>query len=114
MDAILNLGMPAPMDIQVSGTDMDDAHADRRQIADKVRALPGVSDVLMPQDVDYPAMQIDIDRERASELGLSAKEIIDNLITALTSDGMIAPSYWMDPETRQRLYADRPVPREAI
>jgi len=64
-----------------------------------VRALPGVSDVLVPQDVDYPALKIDIDRERASELGLSAKEVIDSLITALTSDGMISPSYWIDPAT---------------
>jgi multidrug efflux pump subunit AcrB len=55
--------------------------------------------VLVPQDVDYPALKIDIDRERASELGLSAKEVVDSLITALTSDGMIAPSYWIDPKT---------------
>ena len=73
-------------------------------IADRDRptsagALPGVSDVLVPQDVDYPALQIDIDRERASELGLSAKEVVDSLITALTSDGMIAPSYWIDPKS---------------
>ena len=49
--------------------------------------------------MDYPALQIDIDRERASELGLSAKEVLDSLITALTSNGMIAPSYWIDPKT---------------
>ena len=64
-----------------------------------MRALPGVSDVLVPQDVDYPALKLDIDRERASELGLTAKEVVDSLITALTSDGMIAPSYWVDPKT---------------
>ena len=55
--------------------------------------------MLVPQDVDYPALKIDIDRERASELGLNAKEIVDSLITALTSNGMIAPSYWIDPKT---------------
>ena len=77
----------------------DVAHDIATRIARQVRALPGVSDVLVPQDVDYPALQIDIDRERASELGLSAKEVVDSLITALTSDGMIAPSYWIDPKT---------------
>jgi multidrug efflux pump subunit AcrB len=55
--------------------------------------------VLVPQDVDYPALKIDIDRDRVSELGLSAQEVIDSLITALTSNGMIAPSYWIDPRT---------------
>jgi len=53
----------------------------------------------VPQDVDYQALKIDIDRERASELGLSAKEVVDSLITALTSNGMIAPSYWIDPKS---------------
>src|SRR5262249_58392439 len=69
------------------------------EIAQKVRALPGVSDVLVPQDIDYPALQLDIDRARASELGLTSKEVVHNVITALTSDAMIAPSYWVDPKT---------------
>ena len=99
VDAILNQGMPAPLDIQVSGMDMPADHAVATKIAQQVRALPGVSDVLVPQDVDYPALKIDIDRERASELGVSAQEIVDSLITALTSSGMIAPSYWIDPKT---------------
>ncbi len=99
VDAILNQGIPAPLDIQVSGMDLREAHAIASKIAQQVRALPGVSDVLVPQDVDYPALKIDIDRERASELGLSAKEVLDSLITALTSNGMIAPSYWIDPKT---------------
>jgi multidrug efflux pump subunit AcrB len=99
VDAILNQGIPAPLDIQVSGMDMKEAHAIASQIAEQVREIPGVSDVIIPQDVDYPALKIDIDRERASELGLSAQEIADSLITALTSNGMIAPSYWIDPKT---------------
>jgi len=99
VDAVLNQGVPAPLDIQVRGPNLREAHAIASKIAQQVRALPGVSDVLVPQDVDYPALKIDIDRERASELGLSAKEVLDSLITALTSNGMIAPSYWIDPKS---------------
>ena len=99
VDAILNQGVPAPLDIQISGMDMDSDHEIATQIAKQASALPGVSDVLVPQDVDYPSLKVDIDRERASELGLSAKELVDSLITALTSNGMIAPSYWIDPKT---------------
>ena len=99
VDAILNLGMPAPMDIQVSGMDLDKAHETALAIAQQVRALPGVSDVLVPQDIDYPALQLDIDRIRTSELGLNEKEVVGNVITALTSDLMIAPSYWVDPKS---------------
>ncbi len=99
VDAILNLGMPAPLDIQVSGMDLEAMHRTAVAIAEQARALPGVSDVLVPQDVDYPALQLDIDRMRASELGLNEKEVVGNVITALTSDMMIAPSYWVDPKT---------------
>ena len=61
--------------------------------------MPGVSDVLVPQDIDYPSLRLNIDRVHASELGLNEKEVVDNVITALTSNGMIAPSYWVDPKT---------------
>ncbi|MFO1475933.1 MAG: efflux RND transporter permease subunit [Verrucomicrobiota bacterium] len=99
VDAVLNQGMPAPLDIQVSGSNLEQAHAAAADIARRVRALPGVSDVLVPQDVDYPALKLDIDRVRAGELGLNEKEIVGNVITALTSDQMIAPSYWVDPHS---------------
>lgn len=99
VDAILNLGMPAPLDIQVTGMNMENTHQLAMDIARKVQALPGVSDVLVPQDIDYPSLQLDINRLRTSELGLSEKEVVGNVITALTSDQMIAPSYWVDPRS---------------
>jgi multidrug efflux pump subunit AcrB len=99
VDAILNLGMPAPLDIQVAGKDMEATHKIAADIARKASALPGVSDVLVPQDIDYPALQLDIDRLRTSELGLNEKEVVGNVITALTSDAMIAPSFWVDPKS---------------
>jgi multidrug efflux pump subunit AcrB len=49
--------------------------------------------------VDYPALQLDIDRLRTAELGLNEKEVVGDVITALTSDQMIAPSYWVDPKS---------------
>ncbi|MBP9900552.1 MAG: efflux RND transporter permease subunit [Verrucomicrobia subdivision 3 bacterium] len=99
VDAVLNLGMPAPLDIQVSGSNLEAAHQAATDIARQFRTLPGVSDVLVPQDVDYPSLKLDIDRVRASELGLSEKEVVGNVITALTSDQMIAPSFWVDPKS---------------
>ncbi len=99
VDAIVNQGMPAPVDVQISSQDMNAAHAIATQIAREARKLDGVGDVLVPQDVDYPSLKMDVDRERASELGLSAKEVVDSLITSLSSDVMIAPSYWIDPKS---------------
>ncbi len=100
VDAVLNLGLPAPIDVQVAtGSDLHKAYEVAQQLAAKIRDLPNVSDVFIPQDLDYPAFRINIDRERASELGLSQKEVVSNVITALTSNQMIAPSYWVDPKS---------------
>jgi multidrug efflux pump subunit AcrB len=97
VDAVVNLGLPAPIDIQVSGNDQKEAYQAAAQIAQQIRAMPGVSDVLIPQDLNYPGIQLNINREMASRLGLSSQEVTDNLITALSSNSMIAPSYWVDP-----------------
>jgi multidrug efflux pump subunit AcrB len=99
VDAVINLGLPAPIDVQVSGSNMQQTYAVASQLASKIRRLQGVSDVLIPQDIDYPALELDVDREKASQLGLSQKEIVDNVITSLTSNAMIAPNYWIDPKS---------------
>src|SRR5262249_22276998 len=99
VDAVVNLGLPAPIDIQVSGNDEKQAYRSADEIAAKGRRLHEVSDVLIPQDLDYPGIQLDINREMAGRVGVSSKEAVDNVITALTSDSMIAPSYWVDPKS---------------
>jgi len=114
VDAVLNLGLPAPIDIQVSGNDMDASYAVASKIAAQVRLLSGVSDVLIPQDVDYPALELDVDREKASQLGLSQKEVVDNVITALTSNGMIAPNYWIDPKSGNPYLLTVQYPEDAV
>jgi HAE1 family hydrophobic/amphiphilic exporter-1 len=99
VDAVINLGLPAPIDVQVSGNNLNQVYAAAAGIASPIRQLKAVSDVLIPQDIDYPALELDVDREKAGLLGLSQKEIVDNVITALTSNAMIAPNYWIDPKS---------------
>ncbi|MBS1858758.1 MAG: efflux RND transporter permease subunit [Acidobacteria bacterium] len=99
VDAVLNLGLPAPIDVQVAGSNMEHSYDTALKLASQIKTVPGVADVFIPQDIDYPALQLDVDRMRASELGLDQREVVDNVITALTSNGMIAPSFWIDPKT---------------
>jgi multidrug efflux pump subunit AcrB len=99
VDSIVNQGLPAPFDIQVSSNSMEGGYAVAQQLAQKMRALHGVSDVLIPQDIDYPGLALDIDRRQASLEGLTPKTIVDSVITAMTSNGVVAPSYWVDPKT---------------
>ncbi len=67
--------------------------------------------MLIPQDLDYLACELEVDREMSARLGLSSKEVVNNVITALTSNRMIAPSYWVDPQNGEQLHADRAVSR---
>ena len=98
-DAVLNQGLPAPIDVQLSGSNLARVFDTATDLAARIRALPGANDVFIPQDLDYPSLRLDIDRERAATLGLDQREVVTNVITALTSNQMIAPSYWVDPKS---------------
>jgi multidrug efflux pump subunit AcrB len=99
VDAVLNTGMPAPIDLQVSASDLNRTYSVAQDLAARIRRLPGVGEVYIPQDMNYPAVRLDVDRVHAAELGLSPKEVVDNVITALNSNTMIAPNYWVDHQT---------------
>jgi multidrug efflux pump subunit AcrB len=114
VDSVLNQGVPAPFDIQVSGMDMNTDNQIAQNLVRQIKALPGVSDVFIPQDLDYPGLQVDVNRARASELGLEPKQVIDNLITALTSDVMIAPSYWVDPRSGNNYFVTVQYPENQV
>jgi multidrug efflux pump subunit AcrB len=99
VDGVLNMGAPAPIDVRVAGNDVNADYKLAQEIADKIRRVKGAADVYVPQDLDYPSLRITVDRTRASELGLTEKETVSNIITALTSNQMIAPSIWIDPNS---------------
>ena len=111
VDAVLNLGLPAPIDVQVAGSNLARSHDTALKLATEIQRIPGVADVYIPQDIDYPALKLDVDRTRASELGLDQQEVVGNVITALTSNQMIAPSYWVDPKSGQDYMLNGPIHR---
>ena len=98
-DAILNQGQPAPIDVQVNTRDLNLTYNTALNLAERFRRLHGVNEIYIPQDMDYPSIRMDIDRVHASELGLTQKDVVDNVITALNSNLMIAPNYWVDYKT---------------
>jgi multidrug efflux pump subunit AcrB len=99
VDAVINQGLPAPIDIQIKSQNMNTSYELATQLAAKLQSNANVRNVYIPQSLDYPGLELNIDRERASLVGLSAKDVVDDVITALTSSGMVAPSYWIDPHT---------------
>ena len=96
VDAVVNMGAPAPIDIQISGANFAADNEVAQQIAGELRRSPKVADVFIPQDLDYPSLRVNVDRLHAAKLGLSEKEVLDNVVTSLTSNQMIAPNLWID------------------
>ncbi|MDR3718181.1 MAG: efflux RND transporter permease subunit [Bryobacteraceae bacterium] len=99
VDAVLNMGMPAPIDVQVSSRELTTTFSVAQDLATRIRKLKNVGEVYIPQDMNYPAVRLDVDRIHAAELGVTPKEVVDNVITALNSNTMIAPNYWVDHAT---------------
>jgi multidrug efflux pump subunit AcrB len=99
VDGVLNMGAPAPIDVRITGNDETADFGLAQRMASQIRQIHGVADVYIPQDIDYPSLRVSVDRTRASELGLTEKEVVSNIITALTSNQMIAPSIWIDPNS---------------
>jgi HAE1 family hydrophobic/amphiphilic exporter-1 len=99
VDAVLNTGMPAPIDVQVTSPDLPGDFRFAQQLARRISQLDNVGQVYIPQDMDYPALRMEVDRVHAAELGLTQKDVVDNVITALNSNAMIEPNYWSDKKT---------------
>jgi len=94
---VLNFGVPSPVDVQVEGPDLDQSYQIARQLKDEIRTVPGAVDVHVKQAVRYPALRINVDREKAAQLGLTEQNIASNMLTSLSSSELIAPSYFLNP-----------------
>jgi hydrophobic/amphiphilic exporter-1 (mainly G- bacteria), HAE1 family len=104
VDAILNSGKIAPIDVQVSSPELPQIYGIAQNLSNQFKQIRGVGQVYIPQDMDYPALRLDVDRVHAGELGMTQKDVVDNVITSLNSNYMIAPNYWVDRKTGNDYY----------
>jgi multidrug efflux pump subunit AcrB len=104
---VLNFGLPAPIDVQVVGAIGNEAQtaAVAKQIAERVRKIPGAADVHLAQVLKQPEIRIDVDRTMAAQLGLTERDIASDLLVSMASSSMVAPSYWLDKRGIQYLVA---------
>ncbi len=94
---ILNFGIPSPIDIQVNGRDPGNYQI-AKDIADKVKLIPGAVDVQVHQVINAPQIDVNVDRTRAGLLGLTERDTANNLLLSLTGNGQSAPSFFVDPK----------------
>jgi multidrug efflux pump subunit AcrB len=95
---ILNFGAPAPLDVQVTGTDLDATEAYALRILREIKKVPGLVDARMQQSSSQPQLQVDADRGRMSQLGLTQRDVTNALATSLAGTSQTAPNFWLNPK----------------
>jgi HAE1 family hydrophobic/amphiphilic exporter-1 len=107
IDAVLNFGALSPVDVQLSAPMIEpfpDIFAFARRVKQRLDRLPEVRQTFIKQIADYPTLKVDVDREKAARLGVTERDVVLNLITALDNNEMVKPSIWIDPETGDDYY----------
>jgi multidrug efflux pump subunit AcrB len=99
IDSVLNFGLAAPIDVQLSAPTYQALFPVARAVEEALRGVPEVANTFIPQEADYPTIRVKVDRVKAARLGLNQYDVVSNVITALTSNEMIAPSIWIDPKS---------------
>jgi CzcA family heavy metal efflux pump len=94
---ILNFGLPAPIDVQVVGTDMGTSYLIAQQIANKMRHIPGAADVHVQQLLSLPTLHMDIDRTRVTQVGLAARDVAQSVLVSLSGSFQTSPNFWLNP-----------------
>src|SRR6195256_5852801 len=95
---ILNFGLPAPIDLQVTGNDAEANYRIAAQLRDQIAQLPGAVDTFIRQQVDYSTMKVDVDRIKADQSGLTQRDVASSLLISLSSSGQVAPNQWLNPQ----------------
>ncbi|GAC1537072.1 MAG: efflux RND transporter permease subunit [Polyangiales bacterium] len=95
---VLNFGIAAPIDVQVTGAVGNDAQTYEvaRQIAARVQGIPGAADVHLAQVVDVPQLDVAVDRTMARQQGVTERDVASDLLISLSSSSQVSPSYWLD------------------
>ncbi len=94
---ILNFGAPAPIDIQIRGNNLEANFGYANQLLKEIRSIPGVADARIQQSSQSPILELRMDRSRAQDVGLTARDITNNLLVNLAGSSQIAPTYWLNP-----------------
>ena len=95
---ILNFGAPAPIDVQVSGFNVEANDVFAQRLLERIRHVPGVADARIQQALDYPELDVQVDRSRAQELGLSQRDVANDLLVSLTGSFQTNQTFWLDRE----------------
>jgi multidrug efflux pump subunit AcrB len=95
---VLNFGLPAAIDTQISGNDLQRDYKIASRLQQRMRLIPGLVDSRIAEPLDYPAFQVNVDRDRALELGVTEQDVASSMLTSLSGNSLLQPDYWLDPK----------------
>jgi len=94
----INFGLPAPFDIQIVGRDREKSRAIAASLVEKIRRVPGAVDVRVQQPADQPQFHFAVDRTKASQIGLTERDVANSLLISLSGSSQVAPNFWLNPK----------------
>ncbi|MES2552724.1 MAG: efflux RND transporter permease subunit [Pseudomonadota bacterium] len=94
---ILNFGSPAPIDLQIRGGKLDDNFNYANKLLAQIRRIPGVADARIQQSRSSPRFNIDVDRTRAQQVGITTRDVTNSLVVNLAGSSQVAPTFWLNP-----------------
>lgn len=112
--AALNGGLPSPIDIQVTGNSLKTDEDIAARVQHLAAAVSGAVDVRIKQRLDYPAIQVNVDRTTAAYVGLTATDVVKNVVTSLNSSVNFDPAFWIDPKNGNHYFMGVQYPEDAI
>lgn len=95
---ILNFGAPAPIDLQIRGANLDANFDYANLLLPKIRAIPGIADARIQQSRRAPIFDVDLDRSRAQNVGVTTRDVTNSLVVNLAGSSQVAPTYWLNPQ----------------
>ena len=95
---ILNFGLPAPIDVQVVGNNIEANHAYATALLKRIRQVSGIADLRMQQAFNQPTLDVKVNRTLAGELGLTERDVATSLLVTLAGSGQVAPTFWLNPQ----------------
>ena len=111
---VLNFGLTSPLDVQVEGADFTRSYGYAVKMRDAMKEIPGTADVHINQVLDYPSLQVDVDRTRAARLGVSERDVANNALISLSSSALVAPSFFLNPANNVNYTIAVQIPSERI
>jgi multidrug efflux pump subunit AcrB len=111
---VLNFGQSSPISVQIEGNDLERSFGFASRLQKELRQIPGVEDVHINEVLDYPTLQVDVDRARAAMLGMSQLQVANTLLTSLSSSVLVAPSFFLNPVNNVNYSVAVQVPIERV